>query len=121
MWLGVTSFFTIQVLTAQDSQLRVSVVDPLHRSVRRGRIDLLGERASRSAFTDEEGTASFTHPSSGKYKVRVSASGFRMWSRNQELTADQEKSLLVTVQPGSWAVSPISRSNIASRALRFKA
>lgn len=106
-WVSKLLLFTlVQVLAAQDSQFRVQVLDSLHHSVNPAKVELVSDRDSQTASTDLNGMASFSNLPFGRYKVRVSESGFIVWLRDLDYTAPQERPLLVTLRLGSLGCEP---------------
>src|SRR4051794_34980304 len=88
---------------------RVHIVSPLHENVTKARIEVSSGQASRIAFTDADGTAIFANLPSGNYKIRIEAFTFKTWTGNEDITAEQERPLLVTLQPGVLGCEPPDR------------
>ena len=85
---------------------RVHIVSPLHENVTEARIEVSSGQASRTAFTDADGTAIFANLPSGNYKIRIEAFTFKTWTGNEDITTEQERPLLVTLQPGVLSCEP---------------
>jgi hypothetical protein len=104
--LSTLLFPSVQALAGQDLQFRVHVVDPQYENVERARVDIVSDRESRTASTGVDGTVTFANLRSGRYNMRVGAPGFTLWVRDQDITAQQERPLVVTLKPGVLSCEP---------------
>ena len=85
---------------------RVHIVSSLHENVAKAKIEVSSGRASQTAFTDADGTANFANLSSGNYKIRIEAFTFKIWTGKEDIATEQERPLLVTLQPGVLGCEP---------------